>query len=410
MSRRRVVVTGVGAVSPVGNTAQEMWQAVSNGVSGVEKVDRLLDDGVSVYIGATIKSFDPSPYLSAKDCRRFDRFIQYGIAAGIQAIEASGFAAGKVDSERVGVVVGSGIGGIESLETTCGKFAMGQKRVSPLFIPSTIINMISGNLSIRYNFRGANLAFATACTTSTHAIGMAARLIQWNELDAAVAGGAEAALVPTAVSSFAAMKALSSRNHDPTAASRPWDRERDGFVLGDGAGVIVLEEYEQAKARGAEIYAEIVGFGMSADAHHVTSPIQDGSGFCSSMQNALKDAEIAPDRVDYINAHGTSTPLGDLAETAAIKRLFGEKTRVAVSSTKSMIGHLLGAAGAVEAIVTLQAMQEGLLPPTINLQNRDENCDLDYVANEAREGKIDIAMSNSFGFGGTNGTLLFRAI
>jgi len=410
VSRRRVVVTGVGAVSPVGNTAQEMWQAVSNGVSGVEKVDRLLDDGVSVYIGATIKSFDPSPYLSAKDCRRFDRFIQYGIAAGIQAIEASGFAAGKVDSERVGVVVGSGIGGIESLETTCGKFAMGQKRVSPLFIPSTIINMISGNLSIRYNFRGANLAFATACTTSTHAIGMAARLIQWNELDAAVAGGAEAALVPTAVSSFAAMKALSSRNHDPTAASRPWDRERDGFVLGDGAGVIVLEEYEQAKARGAEIYAEIVGFGMSADAHHVTSPIQDGSGFCSSMQNALKDAEIAPDRVDYINAHGTSTPLGDLAETAAIKRLFGEKTRVAVSSTKSMIGHLLGAAGAVEAIVTLQAMQEGLLPPTINLQNRDENCDLDYVANEAREGKIDIAMSNSFGFGGTNGTLLFRAI
>lgn len=409
MPQRRAVITGLGTVSPVGNTVQDTWNAVAEGTSGVGMIDHVVDPACTTQIGALLKNFDPNSYLEKKEIRRLDLFIQYGLAAGIQAVEDCGLHEAGYRPERVGVIMGSGIGGIEKMGNTCEDYFVHRKiRVSPFFVPNVIVNMVSGYLSIRYDFRGANLALATACATSAHAIGLAARLIRWGDADAVVAGGAEAAISAVPVSAFASMKALSSRNDNPTAASRPWDRNRDGFVLGDGAGAVVLEEYEHAKARGATVYAEVAGFGMSGDAHHITSPIEDGSGFHISMENALEDAGLVPQDIDYINAHGTSTPLGDVAETCAVKSVFNGNVTAPISSTKSMIGHLLGAAGAVEAIVTLMAMQNNILPPTINLDDPGEHCDLDYVPNEARDAVIKTAMSNSFGFGGTNGTLIFR--
>lgn len=411
MPERRVVVTGLGAVSPVGLNVADTWRAITEGTSGVSLVDDVTTEEFSVRIGALVKNFDPSPDLDVKEVRRLDEFTQYGLSAGIQAVEESGLPSADYNPDRVGVIMGSGIGGLQTIEKGClTYFTKGPKRVSPFFIPSSIINMLSGHLSIRYNLRGPNLAVSTACTTSAHAIGLAARLIRWGDVDAMLAGGAEAPVSPISIAAFASMKALSSRNDDPEKASRPFDRERDGFVLGEGAGALVLEEYEQAKARGAMMYAEVIGFGMSGDAHHITSPAQDGSGFYSSMLTAIKDAGINASEVGYINAHGTSTVLGDIAETLAIKKLFGNDTKVPISSTKSMIGHLLGAAGAVEAVTTILAMRDSTLPPTINLHEPDEQCDLDYVANVSRDADIRIAMSNSFGFGGTNGSLLFSRI
>lgn len=410
MTQRRVVVTGLGAVSPVGADVQATWDSIVNGVSGVTSLKDTRGPEFGTRVGATVDDFHAEAYLENKDIRRLDKFTQYGMAASIQAVESCGLHEAGYDPDRVGVIIGSGIGGITTIETACAlRVDLSPKRVSPFFVPAIIVNIISGHLSIRYDFRGANLALATACTTSTHAIGLAARLIRWGEADAMVAGGAEAPLTPLVIAAFASMRALSSRDSDPPGASRPWDKGRDGFVLGEGAGTLVLEEYEHAKARNATIYSELIGFGMSGDAHHITSPTAEGTGFCTSMAKALKDAGIAPDDVGYINAHGTSTPLGDVAETLAIKRLFGNKTKVPVSSTKSVMGHLLGGAGAVEAVAAILAMRHGILPPTINLQDPDDQCDLDYVPNEARDGNIRIAMSNSFGFGGTNGTLLFRA-
>lgn len=410
MSRRRVVVTGLGAVSPVGLNVADSWRAVKEGKSGVVCIDVVPED-FTVRIGAPVKGFDLGAYLDAKEVRRLDEFTQYGLAAGIQAVEDSGLTSAGYDPDRVGVIMGSGIGGIQTIESSCQVYReKGPKRISPFFIPACIINMLSGHLSIRYNFRGVNLATATACTTSTHAVGLAARIICWGDADAVVAGGAEASVSPICIAAFASMKALSSRNDTPEEASRPFDKERDGFVLGGGGGALVLEDYERAKKRGAPIYAEVIGFGMSGDAHHITSPIQDGTGFYTSMLAAVKDAGIDAKTVDYINAHGTSTTLGDIAETLAIKKLLGDDTRMPVSSTKSMIGHLLGAAGAVESIVTIMAMKDGVMPPTINLHEPDDQCDLDYIPNESRDADIRIAMSNSFGFGGTNGTLLFGRV
>ena len=410
MSQRRVVITGLGAVSPLGNNVQDTWSGVVQGKSGVRKLDRLVKDGCEIPIAADIKDFDPGLYMSPKEIRRLDHFIQYGIAASVQAVEESGVMDAGYDCDRMGVVMGSGVGGISTIERAAVAYHTERQRVSPFFIPSIIVNMVSGHLSIRYNFRGANLALATACTTSTHAIGIAARLIRWGELDTALAGGSEAVATATTITAFTSMKALSRRIDDPTKASRPWDRNRDGFVLGNGAGALMLEEYTRAKSRGAHIYGEIIGFGMSADAHHITSPLEGGHGFHAAMFNAVKDADISASDVDYINAHGTSTFLGDRAETAAIKKLFGNDTKIPISSTKSMFGHLLGAAGAVEAIVALLAMKDSILPSTINLDDPDDGCDLDYVPNEARDGKLNIVMSNSFGFGGTNGTLVLRAV
>lgn len=411
MSQRRAVITGLGVISPIGNTVADTWDAAARGVSGVTLIeDERFGTKADVRIAGTIKQFDPTKYVEKKAIRRMDKFIQYGLAAGIQAVEECGLHEAGYAPERVGVCMGSGIGGIDTIKAGCDEYERkASGRVSPFFVPAIIINMISGHLSIRYDFRGVNLALATACTTSAHAIGLAARLIRWNDADAILAGGAEAAVTPVPMSAFAAMRALSRRNDDPPAASRPWDKDRDGFVLSDGAGALVLEEYEAAKARGASIYGEVLGFGMSGDAHHITSPIANGSGFHLAMAAALKDARIAPEEINYINAHGTSTPQGDIAETEAVKTLFGHDTKIPISSTKSMIGHLLGAAGAVEVIVTLMAMKNSVLPPTINLDNPDDRCDLDYVPNEARDGKIRIAMSNSFGFGGTNGSLVLRA-
>ena len=409
MSLRRVAVTGLGAVSPVGNTVQDTWDAISKGKSGVGVIEEMNLPEYAVRIGAEVKNFDPSNLADHKEIRRLDKFALYGMVAGAQAVESCGLHEAGYDPGRIGIIMGSGIGGIGTIEVGCRVLvSKGPRRVSPFFIPSSIINMISGYLSIRYNFCGANLAVATACTTSAHAIGLAARLIRWGEADAMLAGGSEAPITKMGVAAFTSMKALSARNDAPTQASRPWDSARDGFVLGAGAGALALEEYEGAKARGAKIYAEIIGFGMSGDAYHITSPIPDGSGFFSSMKVALNDAGVNAEDVGYINAHGTSTVQGDLAETLAIKNLFGNKTKVPISSTKSMIGHLLGAAGGVEAVVTILAMQEGLLPPTINLENPDDQCDLDYLPNHAREVDVDVAISNSFGFGGTNGTLVFR--
>ena len=412
MSIRRVVVTGLGIVSPVAIGAAETWAGILAGRSGVARITRFDATGYASQVAGEVKGFDPAKYLPAKEVRRLDSFIHYGIAAGSEAIGDAQLKAAPETAERIGVIMGSGIGGLPMIEDMHSTLLKGgPRRVSPFLIPGTIVNMIAGTLSIMHGFKGPNLAIATACTTSTHSIGEAARIIRWGDADAIVAGGAEATVCPLAIAGFSSAKALSTRNDDPAGASRPWDTGRDGFVLSEGAGAVVLEEYEYARARGARIYAELVGYGTSADAYHMTAPSEDGDGARRCMINALKDARRAPNEVDYINAHGTSTPLGDIAESIAIKTCFGDHAkRVAVSSTKSMTGHLLGAAGAVEAIFTILSIRDQIAPPTINLTNQDPQCDLDYVPNTARKMKIRLAMSNSFGFGGTNGSLAFAAL
>ena len=411
MTKRRVVVTGLGVLCPIGNTADAAWASALAGRSGAATIDSFDTVGQSVTIAASVKDFDVEPYMARREARRLDTFIQYGMAAGIQAVRDAGLEDAADDGDRIGVAIGSGIGGINTIEATHSTYLnRGASRVSPFFVPSSVINMIAGNLSIRYGFRGPNLALVTACTTGTHNIGLGTRLIEYGEADVMVVGGSEQATSPVTVAGFASMRALSTRNDDPEHASRPWDRDRDGFVLGDGAAVLVLEEYERARARGADIYCEVAGFGMSGDAHHITSPPDDGHGAVASMQNALNDAGLNPDDVQYINAHGTSTPQGDIAETLSIKAVFGNDTKVAVSSSKSMIGHLLGAAGAVEAVFTILAIRHQTVHPTINLDNPDDACDLDYVPHEPRQMPIRAALSNSFGFGGTNGTLIFSAV
>ena len=412
MTRRRVVITGLGIISPVGNTVPEAWDNIVNGRSGIGEITRFDTSTFPVKIAGEVKDFDIGAYLSPKEARRMDVFIHYGMAAGIQAFKDCGLEVNASNAERIGVNIGSGIGGLPMIESTHDDYLKaGPRKISPFFIPGTIINMIAGNLSIMFGLKGPCLAMVTACTTATHCIGEAARLIQYGDVDVMVAGGAESTVTPLAVGGFASAKALSTRNDDPATASRPWDKGRDGFVLGEGAGVMVLEEYEHAKARGAKIYAEVVGYGMSADAYHMTAPSEDGDGAARCMTNAMRDAGMSLDEVDYINAHGTSTPLGDVAETTAVKRCFGEHAKsIAVNSTKSMTGHLLGAAGGVEAIFTTLALHHQIAPPTINIFDQDEQCDLDYVANEARPMEIRAALSNSFGFGGTNGTLAFRRI
>jgi 3-oxoacyl-[acyl-carrier-protein] synthase II len=395
---------------PIGNTVAESWSSALQGVSGASPIETFDTSQHSVTFSASVKNFDVTQYMEKKEARRVDGFIQYGMAAGIQAVQDAGLE-DATDLDRIGVAIGSGIGGIITIEETHNVLLKsGPRRVSPFFVPASVINMISGNLSIRFGFRGPNIAICTACTTGTHNIGFSARMIQYGEADVMVAGGAEMATSPVTVAAFASMRALSTRNDDPERASRPWDVDRDGFVLGDGAAAVVLEEYERAKARGAEIYAELVGFGMSGDAFHITSPPDDGHGAVAAMSNALRDAGIDSADVGYVNAHGTSTPQGDVAETNAIKQVFGADTRVPVNSTKSMVGHLLGAAGAVEAVFTVLAIKNQVSPPTINLDNPSDDCDLDYVPNEARQMTIDAGLSNSFGFGGTNGTLIFRKV
>lgn len=408
---RRVVVTGLGVLSPLGVTATSSWEAITAGMSGIRSIESFNTEGFAVRFGGNVPEFDLEPYIPRKEARRMDGFIQYGLVAGIQAVADAGLDPDRLNLERIGVAVGSGIGGIVTIET-CHEVlqAKGPQKVSPFFVPSSIINMVAGHLSIKYGFLGPNIAVTTACTTGTHNIGLAARMIQYGDADVMVVGGAEAATSPITVAGFASMRALSARNDEPEKASRPWDQDRDGFVLGEGAGVLVLEEYERAKARGAQIYGEVLGFGMSADAFHITGPAENGEGGAAAMRNALNDAGLNPEEVGYLNAHGTSTPLGDVAETKGVKTIFGEDTKLMVSSTKSMIGHLLGAAGAVEAIFTLKALQEQVIAPTINLDNPGEGCDLDYVPNEARDADITAAASNSFGFGGTNGTLVFGKI
>lgn len=412
MTRRRVVITGLGIISPVGNTIPEAWDNIVNGRSGIGPITRFDASAFPVRIAGEVKAFDIDAYLSAKEARRMDVFIHYGLAAGIQAIRDSGIEVTDANAERIGVNIGSGIGGLPMIEATHDDFLRaGHRKISPFFIPGTIINMIAGNLSIMFGLKGPCLAMVTACTTATHCIGEAARLIQYGDVDVMVAGGAESTVTPLAIGGFASAKALSTRNDDPLTASRPWDKGRDGFVLGEGAGVLVLEEYEHAKARGARIYAEVAGYGMSADAHHMTAPLEDGSGAARCMASAMRDGGLVAADVDYVNAHGTSTPLGDLAETTAVKRCFGERAKlIAVNSTKSMTGHLLGAAGGVEAVFSTLALYHQISPPTINIFDQDEACDLDYVANTARPMEIRAALSNSFGFGGTNGTLAFRRI
>jgi 3-oxoacyl-[acyl-carrier-protein] synthase II len=400
----------MGLITPIGNTAQETWASALEGRSGGNLIEHFDTSDFGVKIGASVKNFDVEQYLDRKEARRIDVFIQLGIAAGVQAIDDAGIA-DMAESDRVGIAIGSGIGGINTIEDTHSTLLKsGPRRVSPFFVPASVINMISGSLSIRYGFRGPNIAIVTACTSGTHNIGFGARMIQYGDADVMVVGGAEWATSPVTIAGFTSMKALSSRNEDPERASRPWDRDRDGFLLGDGAGVIVLEEYERAKARGAEIYCELNGFGMSADAHHITSPPDDGRGAVASMTNALLDANMNAEQIQYINAHGTSTPQGDLAETNSIKAVFGANTQVAVSSTKSMVGHLLGAAGAVEGAVCALALRHQVAPPTINLDHPGDDCDLDYIPHTARDMTIDAALSNSFGFGGTNGTLIFSRL
>ncbi len=411
MSKRRVVVTGMGVLSPIGNDLDTAWANATAGTSGANLIDTFDTEAFSVKIAASVKDFDVTQHLDRKEARRIDSFIQYGLAAGIAAVEDSGLNDSEADANRIGVAIGSGIGGINTIEDTHATLLKsGPRRVSPFFVPASVINMISGNLSIRYGFKGPNIAIVTACTTGTHNIGFGARMIQYGDADVMVVGGAEQACSPITIAAFSSMKALSTRNDDPQSASRPWDVDRDGFLLGDGAGVLVLEEYERAKARGAKIYCEVSGFGMSGDAYHITSPSEDGAGAVSAMNNALNDAGMNADEIDYINAHGTSTPLGDIAETLAIKDVFGAQTKVAVSSSKSMIGHLLGAAGAVEAILTIMSIKSNVIAPTINLDNPSEECDLDYVPNTARDVEVNAALSNSFGFGGTNGTVIFKAV
>jgi 3-oxoacyl-[acyl-carrier-protein] synthase II len=411
LSKRRVVITGLGIVSPVGNDVPAAWASILAGRSGIDAVTRFDAGSFPTHFGGEIRQLDLEPFMSVKDARRMDAFMQYGVVAGMQAMRDSGLTVTPENADRIGVLMGSGMGGLESIEVTYDKYleTHSPKKVSPFFIPASIINLVSGHLSIAFKITGPNLAVATACTTSTHSIGLAMRLIQYGEADAMLAGGSEMATCVTGMSGFAQAKALSQRNDDPQGASRPWDKDRDGFVMGDGAGAMMLEEYEMAKARGAKIYAEIVGFGMSGDAFHVTAPPEDGEGARRAMSKALSDARLNPDQVQYINAHATSTELGDRAETTAIRRAFGAAAdKLAVSSTKSMTGHLLGAAGAVEAIFSVLALRDQVAPPTINLHTPGEGCDLDYIPNTARQMSIEYALSNSFGFGGTNGSLIFR--
>ncbi len=409
MQRRRVVVTGLGIVSPVGSTVPEAWDNVLAGRSGITRVTRFDPSRLSCQIAGEVKGFDVTQYISAKEARRMDIFIHYGMAAGLQAWKDSGVAVTPDTAERFGINFGSGIGGLPLIESTHDELLKnGPRRISPFFIPGTIINMIAGNLSIMLGTKGPNLAIVTACTTSTHCIGEAAKAIRYGDADVMIAGGAESTVTELAMGGFASARALSTRNDDPAGASRPWDKDRDGFVLGEGAGAVVLEEYDHARKRGARIYCEVAGYGVSSDAFHMTAPAEDGDGAFRCMRNALKDAGLGPDTVDYINAHGTSTPLGDIAETVAVKRVLGDRAKqVAVNSTKSMTGHLLGAAGGVEAVFTILALHHQVSPPTINLRNPDPACDLDYVANTARKMAIRTAVSNSFGFGGTNGSLVF---
>ncbi|WP_090045327.1 beta-ketoacyl-ACP synthase II [Limnohabitans sp. 2KL-27] len=414
MTRRRVVVTGLGCVSPVGNTVADAWSNLLAGQSGIGPITRFDASAMSCRIVGEVKNFDLESYISAKEARTMDRFIHYGIAAASQAIQDSGLATGDaLDEEeacRIGVVIGSGIGGLPLIEETHIEYtARGARRISPFFVPASIINMISGHVSMRSGFKGPNLAVVTACTTGLHSIGEAGRLIEYGDADVMIAGGSEGTVSPLGVGGFAAMRALSTRNDDPSAASRPWDKDRDGFVLGEGAGVMVLEEYEHAKARGAKIYAELGGYGMSADAGHMTAPSMDGPR--RAMLNAMRNAGVNADQIDYLNAHGTSTPLGDINETNAIKAALGEHAyKTVVSSTKSMTGHLLGGAGGIESVFTVLALHHQKVPPTINLVNPDPECDLDYCANTARDMKIDVALKNNFGFGGTNGSLVFKRI
>lgn len=412
MSKRRVVITGLGIVSPVGTGVQENWANIQAGKSGITRITRFDPSPFASQIAGEVKNFDVSQYLNPKDARRMDLFIQYGMAAGIEAFKDSGLEVTEANAEQIGVSIGSGIGGLPLIEETHSTYLQsGPRKISPFFIPASIINMISGNLSIMYGLKGPNLAMVTACATATHAIGDSARLIEYGDADVMIAGGAESALSPLGIGGFSSARALSTRNDDPATSSRPWDKDRDGFVMGEGAGVVVLEEYEHAKARGARIYAELAGFGMSGDAYHMTAPVESGEGAARCMRNAMRNAGVNPDQVNYINAHGTSTPLGDIAETAAMKLALGEHAyKAAVSSTKSMTGHLLGAAGGVEAVYSALSVYHQIAPPTINIFNQDEACDLDYVPNAARSMKIDVALSNSFGFGGTNGTLVFRKV
>ena len=412
MSKRRVVVTGLGIVSPVGNTINQSWDNILNGVSGINKLTNLETEGQAVKFGGSIKNFDISEYISPKDAKKMDVFIHYGMSAGIQAFQDSGIEVTDENAERIGVAIGAGIGGLGTIEKTADLFReKGAKRISPFFVPSSIINMVSGNLSIKYGLKGPNFAIVTACTTGTHNIGDASRLIEYGDADVMIAGGTEMSTTNCGLGGFAAARALSTRNDDPTTASRPWDVDRDGFVLGDGAGVMVLEEYEHAKNRGAKIYAEVSGYGMSGDAYHMTLPSQGGEGAARCMTNALRNASINPDQINYINAHGTSTPAGDIAETDAAKLALGQHAYdIVMSSTKSMTGHLLGAAGGIEAVFTALAIKDQVAPPTINIFNQDPACDLDYAANEAREMTINHAISNSFGFGGTNGSIILSKI
>ena len=408
-NRRRVVITGLGCVAPVGNTVSTAWDALIAGQSGIATITKFDATPFSTHFAGEVKGFNVEEYMPGKEARHMDTFIHYGMAAGIQAMQDSGLEVTETNAERIGVIVGSGIGGLPMIEETHAELTnRGPRRISPFFVPASIINMISGHLSIKYGLKGPNLAIVTACTTGLHSIGAAGRLIEYGDADIMIAGGAESTISPLGLGGFASARALSSRNDDPATASRPWDKDRDGFVLGEGAGVMVLEEYEHAKARGAKIYAELLGFGMSADAHHMTAPLEDGDGARRCMVSAMNNAGINADQVDYVNAHGTSTPLGDVAETVAIKRALGDHAKkIVVNSTKSMTGHLLGGAGGLEAVFTALAVHKQLSPPTINIFNQDPSCDLDYCANAAREMKINVAVKNSFGFGGTNGTLIF---
>jgi 3-oxoacyl-[acyl-carrier-protein] synthase II len=412
MNKRRVVVTGLGIVSPVGNDIGTAWQNVVGGRSGIGPITRFDASAFATRIAGEVRDFDPTQWIAPKDVKKMDPFIHYGLAASLQAVKDAGLEVTDANAPRVGAALGAGIGGIGGIEKTTESYLTGgPRKISPFFVPSTIINMLPGNLAIMLGMKGPNVSAVSACTTATHNIGLAMRMIQYGDADAMVAGGAECSTTPTAIGGFIASRALTGNNDNPKGASRPWDRDRDGFVLSDGAGVLVLEEYEHAKRRGAKIYAELAGFGMSDDAFHMTAPPDDGSGAALSMANALRDAGMNPDEIGYVNAHATSTPLGDLAETKAIKACFGEHAyRLMVSSTKSVTGHLLGAAGGVEAIFSVLAIHSGTVPPTINLDNPDEGCDLDYVPHTARQHALRAALSNSFGFGGTNGSLLFKQV
>ena len=411
MSKRRVVITGMGILSPVGNDLASNWEAIVAGRSGIAPITHFDASAFPTRIAGQVKGFDASRWIAPKDIKKMDTFVHYGVAASMMAVEDSGLDV-AADGERVGVAIGAGIGGLKGIEDTTIKYHEGgPRKVSPFYVPSTIINMIAGQVSIMTGAKGPNVAAVTACTTATHNIGLAMRMIQYGDADAMIAGGAEYATTPTSLGGFCAMKALSTHNEEPTRASRPWDEGRDGFVMGDGAGILILEEYERAKARGARIYAELIGFGMSGDAFHMTAPSENGEGAARCMRNAINDAGIDVARIGYINAHGTSTPAGDLAETMAVKQALGDHARsVMVSSTKSMTGHLLGAAGGIEAVYSAMAIHSGVLPPTINLANPSEGCDLDYIPNTARDAQVEVAMSNSFGFGGTNGTLVFAKV